>query len=107
FTLNQNSSLGDWRVILFEPFGGAVQAVTTFTVIDEENPSADVSISKSRLSNGASSGHQILYSVQVTNGGPSDAASVALTDDVPANTTFHSFGQLSGPTFTSPSPNEG
>ena len=107
FTLNQNSSLGDWRVILFEPFGGAVQAVTTFTVIDEENPSADVSISKSVLSSGASSGHQILYSVQVTNSGPSDAASVALADAVPANTTFHSFGQLSGPTFTCTSPDEG
>ena len=35
FTLNANSSLGDWRVILFDPFGGSVQAVTSFTVIDE------------------------------------------------------------------------
>jgi uncharacterized repeat protein (TIGR01451 family) len=107
FTLNLNSSLGDWRVILFEPFGGAVQAVTTFTVIDEQNPSADVSISKGVISSGASAGHQLLYSIQVTNNGPSDAASVALTDAVPANTTFHSFGQLSGPTFTCTSPDEG
>jgi uncharacterized repeat protein (TIGR01451 family) len=107
FTLNPNSSLGDWRVILFEPFGGSVQAVTRFTVIDAQNPKADVSVSKGLISNSASSGHQILYSIQVTNQGPSDAASVTLSDAVPANTTFHSFGQLDGPTFTCTNPNEG
>jgi uncharacterized repeat protein (TIGR01451 family) len=107
FTLNSNSSLGDWRVILFEPLGGTVQAVTTFTVIDAANPSADVSVSKGLISSSASSGHQLLFSIQVSNSGPSPAASVELTDDVPANTTFHSFGQLSGPTFSCTSPNEG
>jgi uncharacterized repeat protein (TIGR01451 family) len=107
FTLNANSSLGDWRVILFDPFGGAVQAVTSFTVIDAANPSADVSVSKGLISAGASSGHQLLYAIEVRNQGPSDAASVSLSDDVPANTTFHSFGQLDGPTFTCTSPNEG
>ncbi|HSE33845.1 MAG TPA: immunoglobulin-like domain-containing protein, partial [Pyrinomonadaceae bacterium] len=107
FTLNPNSSLGDWRVILFEPFGGTVQAVVRFTVVDEANPSADVSVSKGLISSAASSGHQLLYSLQVTNYGPSDAASVQLSDGVPANTTFHSFGQLSGPTFNCTSPNEG
>jgi uncharacterized repeat protein (TIGR01451 family) len=107
FTLNANSSLGDWRAILFDPFGGSVQAITSFTVVDAANPSADVSISKGLISTSASSGHQILYSIEVTNSGPSDAASVTLTDDVPANTTFHSFGQLDGPTFTCTNPNEG
>src|SRR5689334_17589995 len=107
FTLNANSSLGDWRVILFDPFGGSVQAVTSFTVIDAANPSADVSVAKGLISTSASAGHQILYSLQVTNRGPSDAAAVTLTDDVPANTTFHSFGQLDGPTFTCTNPNEG
>ena len=107
FTLNANSSLGDWRVILFEPFGGSVQAVTRFTVIDAENPSADVTVSKGLISTSASSGHQLLYSIEVSNHGPSDAASVSLADDVPANTTFHSFGQLAGPTFNCTNPNEG
>src|SRR5215213_8551900 len=60
FTLNANSSLGDWRVILFDPFGGSVQAVTRFTVIDAENPSADVTVSKGLISTSASSGHQLL-----------------------------------------------
>ena len=60
FTLNPASSLGDWRVILFEPFGGTVQAVTTFTVIDAANPKADVSVSTSVISN-ASAGSQVLF----------------------------------------------
>lgn len=107
FTLNANSSLGDWRVILFDPFGGSVQAVTSFTVVDAANPSADVSVAKGLISTSASSGHQILYSIEVTNQGPSDAAAVTLSDDAPANTTFHSFGQLDGPTFTCTNPNEG
>jgi uncharacterized repeat protein (TIGR01451 family) len=107
FTLNANSSLGDWRVILYEPFGGSVQAVTPFTVIDAQNPSADVYVSKALISTSASSGHQLLYSLQVSNHGPSDAAAVTLADDVPANTTFHSFGQLDGPIFNCTSPNEG
>lgn len=107
FALNQNSSLGDWRVILFEPFGGSVQAVKRFTVIDAQNPSADVSVSKGLISSSASSGHQILYSIQVSNRGPSDAAAVTLLDGVPANTTFHSLGQLAGPTFNCTNPNAG
>ena len=106
FTLNPNSSLGDWRVILYEPFGGNVYQVTRFTVIDAANPEADISVIKEVVSSGASSGHQVLYSVQVTNYGP-DGAPVTLTDDVPANTTFESFGQLAGPTFTCTNPNTG
>ena len=107
FTLNANSSLGDWRVILFEPLGGDVHAITRFTVIDAQNPSADVSVAKNLVSSGASSGHQVVYSIEVKNHGPSDAASVDLTDVVPANTTFHSFGQLSGPTFNCTNPTTG
>jgi len=106
FTLNANSSLGDWRVILFEPFGGSVQAVTRFTVIDAQNPSADVYVSKNSISESAASGGQAIYSIDVTNNGP-DAAPVTLTDDVPANTTFASFDQLGGPVFTCTSPNVG
>ena len=107
FTLDANSSLGDWRAILFEPLGGTVQAVTRFTVVDAANPKADVGVTKGLISATASSGNQLLYAIEVTNHGPSDAASVTLSDDVPANTTFHSFGQLDGPTFTCTSPNEG
>jgi hypothetical protein len=106
FTLNPSSSLGDWRVILYEPFGGTVQAVTTFTVVDAANPKADLSALTSALGS-ASSNSQVLFSVQVTNGGPSDAGSTELQNAVPANTTFVSFQQLSGPSFTCTTPNEG
>jgi uncharacterized repeat protein (TIGR01451 family) len=107
FTLTPTSSLGDWRVILYDAIGGTVQGVTTFTVIDAANPSADVSVSTSGISNSASSGGQVLFAVQITNGGPSPATAVQLTDTVPANTTFVSFDQLSGPVFTCTNPASG
>src|ERR1044071_8518855 len=95
FPLTLSSSLGDWRVILFDPFGGTVQAVTSFTVVDQANPTADLTISKSALSSTSSSGGQAIFSLQVTNNGPSDASAVQISDNVPANTTFQSFDQLS------------
>jgi uncharacterized repeat protein (TIGR01451 family) len=107
FMLTAGSSLGDWRVILFEPFGGAVQAVSSFTVIDAENPSADVSVSKGLISGNLSSGGQAVFSIQVGNAGPSSATTVELSDAVPANTTFVSFDQLTGPVFSCTSPTAG
>lgn len=107
FTLTPSSSLGDWRVILFEPIGGTVHAITSFTVVDEANPTADLSISKAAVSSTSSSGGQAIFSLQVTNNGPSAASSVSISDDVPANTTFQSFDQLGGPVFNCTSPNVG
>lgn len=97
FTLTGGSSLGDWRVIAFEPFGGSVYAVTPFTVVDAANPSADLTISKFAVTNPVAAGSQAVFGVQVTNLGPSDAATVQITDSVPANTTFASFALVSGP----------
>jgi len=107
FTLTAASSVGDWRVILFEPFGGTVQGVTSFTVIDAANPSADLTIAKGTISGSASAGAQLLFSVQVTNRGPSDATAVQMSDAIPTNTTFVSFDQLSGPVFSCTSPAAG
>ena len=107
FALTTSSSLGDWRVILFEPLGGTVQAVTTFTVVDAANPKADLAVSKGAISATSSAGGQAIFSLQVTNNGPSDASSVQISDDVPANTTFLSFDQIAGPVFTCTSPNVG
>jgi len=107
FTLTPTSSLGDWRVILYEPFGGTVQAVTSFTVIDADNPSADLSVSKGAISGSTSAGGQVLFAFQVTNAGPSNASTVQLSDTVPANTTFVSFDQLTGPTFNCTNPTAG
>lgn len=100
FTLGPSSSLGDWRVILYERLGGSVYAVSSFTVIDAANPEADLSIVKGPLQTSVSSGSQAVFSVQVTNLGPSDATAVQISDDVPANTTFSSFALISGPNDT-------
>jgi uncharacterized repeat protein (TIGR01451 family) len=40
-----------------------------------------------------------LFQIFVNNYGPDAAQAVVLADDVPANTTFVSFTQTSGPTF--------
>jgi uncharacterized repeat protein (TIGR01451 family) len=107
FTLNANSNLGDWRVIVFEPIGGTVQAVTSFTVVDAANPVADVIVSKSEMSSQVAAGTQALFNIQVSNLGPSDAENVTLTDVVPSSTTFDSFAQLSGPVFSCQNPAAG
>ena len=100
FTLNPASSLGDWRVIVYDPFGGSVQAVTSFIVIDAANPRADVSVSKGAISGSASSGSQVVFSVRVANSGPSAANTVVLSDSIPTNTSIlYSFDQLAGPDF--------
>lgn len=97
FTLNAGSSLGDWRVILYEPIGGDVYALSPFTVVDSANPSADVGVVKAAASATVAAGSQAVFTVVVTNHGPSDAINVDITDSVPANTTFSSFALVSGP----------
>ena len=97
FTLNAGSSLGDWRVILYEPIGGDVYALSPFTVVDTGNPSADVGVVKGAASATVEAGSQAVYTVVVTNHGPSDAVNVDINDSVPANTTFSSFALVSGP----------
>ena len=99
FTLSPSSSLGDWRVILFEPFGGTVQIVTPFTVVDSGNPVADLAVANSAVNQETTAGSQAIFTLQVTNYGPSPASNVQVTADVPANTTFVSFTQLTGPVF--------
>ncbi len=72
------------------------------------NPSADISISKAALSGGpVSAGGQISYSLAVTNNGPTDSANVQLADTLPANTSFVSLTQTSGPAFSCTTPEVG
>ena len=47
----------------------------------------------------AQAGGNVSYALAVTNGGPSDAQAVDLSDTLPANTTFVSMAQNSGPAF--------
>jgi uncharacterized repeat protein (TIGR01451 family) len=77
------------------PVSGNDSSTSTASVVVE----ADVAVVK----NGPTSieaGTDITYNLTVTNNGPSDASTVSLTDDVPANTTFVSATQNSGPLFT-------
>src|SRR5580765_2088146 len=104
FNLTTAFSWGDWLVIEFEPFGGGVEVVTPFAVIDQANPVADLLISKSPINTPVDVGAQSLFGVQVSNRGPSAALNVQLTDAIPANTIFKSFSRLDGPVFSCTSP---
>ena len=60
---------------------------------------ADVSVTNTLAAGPANPGGTVAYTVTVANSGPSDAQTVALSDNLPANTTFVSAGQTSGPVF--------
>ena len=68
--------------------------------------SADVSIVKTAAA-AAVAGSNLTYNINVTNNGPSDAASVTMADTLPPNTTFVSESQLTGPVFTCTNPPSG
>ena len=76
------------------------------TVITTVTPSADMSVTKNGPA-AVDAGTDITYTVDVANNGPSDADNISLTDAVPANTTFVSATQNSGPTFTCITPPNG
>jgi uncharacterized repeat protein (TIGR01451 family) len=65
---------------------------------------ADVSVTKTVAAGPDLTGDPLTYTITVANAGPDDAQSVALTDVVPANTTFVSDAQTSGPAFVLTSP---
>ncbi len=82
-----------------DPNSGNNTSTTTATVA----ATADLSVVKSGPAS-ADPDSDVTYTVTVTNNGPSDAASVSLTDVLPANTTFVSEAQTSGPTFLCTTP---
>ena len=68
---------------------------------------ADVSVTKTTAAGPVLAGSNVAYTITVANAGPDDAQTVALSDLVPANTTFVSDTQTSGPAFTLTSPAQG
>jgi uncharacterized repeat protein (TIGR01451 family) len=72
--------------------------VSRTTAITTSSPSADVSVT---------TGGGATFSVVVRNAGPNDATSVTLTNNVPSASTFASWTQISGPTFTCNTPSPG
>ncbi|MEW6209519.1 MAG: HYR domain-containing protein, partial [Acidobacteriota bacterium] len=90
---------GNWRAVLRD-FTNTNRAQKNFRLHDPNNPAADVSISKSLTDNqGYPPGGTAHYLVSVQNNGPDPASNVVVTEDVPANTTFISWTQISGPPF--------
>jgi len=76
------------------------------TVITSVTPSADLAVAKNGPAT-INAGANLTYTVTVTNNGPSDAGNVSLTDTLPADTTFVSATQNSGPAFSCITPAPG
>jgi uncharacterized repeat protein (TIGR01451 family) len=91
----QNQNSGGFNPMTgFAPFSVAA----SFQTAD-----ADLAITKSGPAT-VTAGTNITYTVTVTNNGLSDAQTVALTDNTPANSTFVSESQTSGPAFSCTNP---
>jgi uncharacterized repeat protein (TIGR01451 family) len=65
-------------------------------------PSADLAVTKTQSTAAPAPGGNIVYTITVTNNGPSDAATVSLSDPLPANTTFVSATGPAGWTVSTP-----
>lgn len=86
----------------FDPNPANNTATSSATVIGN----TDLSVTKNgQASVGA--GGNISYTITVSNAGPSNANTVQLTDALPANTTFVSNTQTSGPAFGCTNPSVG
>ena len=62
----------------------------------DDRPTADLSVTKTDLPDPVSKGAQLTYSIVVTNNGSGSAASVQLTDTLPANVQFVSAASTAG-----------
>jgi len=80
-------------------------SIHSATDSDTLAPAADLGVVKTVSGGTTLAGDNITYTVTLTNHGPSNSQTVSLSDAVPANTTFVSATQTSGPAFAlSPPP---
>ncbi len=97
-----------WRPMRMAAAGLALVALSV--IVDARwasAQSADLGVVQAALPDPVTAGTDLTYQVTVNNYGPSDsntAFNVTLTDTVPANTTFVSHAQASGPAFTCTTP---
>lgn len=98
FALATNASVGSWHANITDD-GGTIRAVGAFTVSDAANPAVDLSVNKEGPAK-VTAGNDLTYTVVLYNYGPDSAQNVSLTDNIPANTTFVSIVQNTGPVFT-------
>lgn len=82
-----------------DPVAGNDSATSTATI----SASADLSVTKTGAAT-VNAGSNLTYTITVANAGPSDAQTVALSDPLPAFTTFVSAVQGTGPAFTCTTP---
>lgn len=90
---------GNWWVY-FSDSDGSLRTKHGFTVSDPQQPIVDLSIFKTKGSEDVFAGGFISFVIDVGNRGPDTASTVTFTDAIPANTTFVSSSQNSGPIFT-------
>jgi uncharacterized repeat protein (TIGR01451 family) len=74
----------------------------TVTVLTSVTASANLSVAKIDTLDPVTAGTSLTYTITVTNAGPSNAATVALTDTLPAGTTFVSLPPVPGWTCATP-----
>jgi uncharacterized repeat protein (TIGR01451 family) len=99
---------GTWRVVTIAASDASVRSEAFFIVSDPENASADLSLGIGQVgTSNAPAGGNVAFTLEVTNNGPDAATDVELRNPVPADTTFVSIMQNSGPAFTCADPGEG
>src|SRR5947209_592187 len=101
---------GTWRVNTSSTADGSLTNTALFTVHDPAGNFADVQVNQSvsiAASEVGTVGSNGAFGIVVTNFGPDTAQNVTFTEPVPSNTTFVSFTQTGGPTFTCTTPNVG
>ncbi|PYS94566.1 MAG: hypothetical protein DMF64_00355 [Acidobacteria bacterium] len=94
---------GTWRVNTSSTSDGSLTNTALFTVHDPAGNFADVQVNQSvsiAASEVGTVGSNGAFGIVVTNLGPDTAQNVSFTEPVPNNTTFVSFTQTGGPTFT-------
>ncbi|MGH9872783.1 MAG: HYR domain-containing protein [Pyrinomonadaceae bacterium] len=90
---------GSWLAVVLNPFFYFPEGAIGFTVADPANATADSAVATTVGPGNAQAGTAVTFELQVKNYGPDSAATVSLTNAIPANTTFVDFQQTGGPTF--------
>lgn len=99
---------GTWTINQVDSSDATVRSATNFIVTDPTQDVADLSSSSILASSTQiTAGSNVVFSLFLLNKGPNAAANVSILDTVPANTTFVSVVQNSGPTFTCNDPGAG
>ncbi len=89
---------GTWKVNVLSGDGRQLASVP-FTV-QGTSAAADLSLGKSLNGSAPDAAQPVSFGLTLTNFGPNTASNVSISDPLPANATFVSITQTSGPTFT-------